>query len=74
MAKNEEEKDQNTSPEEQPETTDPKAEVSGAKELAVYENGQFVRSYSIEIHGKKFVKNAEEFAAQKPTREIRKVR
>lgn len=39
------------------------AEKVGANALAVYNpRGQFVREYSVEIHGAKFKDNAEEFA------------
>jgi len=50
------------------------AAKAGAEEVGVYQNGQFVRSYSAEIHGENFTQLAEEFAAQHPKREVRKIR
>jgi hypothetical protein len=53
---------------------DAEVNKTGAKEVGVFENGQFVRSYSFAIHGKNFTKLAEEFAAQKTTRSVQKMK
>lgn len=50
------------------------AEKAGAEELGVYLGSNLIRSYSAEIHGDDFTKLAEEFAAQDPKREVRKIR
>jgi hypothetical protein len=50
------------------------AEKAGTEEVGVFLGSNLIRTYSAAIHGEDFTKLAEEFAAQDPKREVRKIR
>ena len=47
------------------------AKLGGGEKVDVFENGNFVRSYSEEVHGEKFLDLANEFVAKKGGRSLK---
>lgn len=47
------------------------AKLGGGEKVDVFDNGNFVRSYSAEVHGEKFLDLANEFVGKKAGRSLK---